>query len=81
MSVNTLSVNTLPVQYSLDVIKQEARLLVNKGIVSRCQPIYTLCQYIRVREWTCFERELGINEFLLRDRIGDLLGREEWDND
>ncbi|NEO32182.1 MAG: DUF4327 family protein [Symploca sp. SIO3C6] len=69
------------VKYSIDVIKDEARQLVNKGAVSRHQPIYTLCQYIPAREWICVECELEENEFLLRDRIVDLLGREDWEDD
>jgi uncharacterized circularly permuted ATP-grasp superfamily protein len=73
--------NLSTVQYSIDVIKEEARELVHKGIVSRQQPIYTLCQHIPAREWAFVEKELEQSSFLLRDRIGDLLGREEWDND
>ncbi|MCA1990681.1 MAG: DUF4327 family protein [Coleofasciculus sp. S288] len=69
------------VQYSIGVIKDEARQLVKKGIVSRQQPIYTLCQYIPSREWVCVECELERNDFLLRDRIIDLLGREDWEDD
>ena len=69
------------IQYSIDVIEEEARQLVKKGIVSRQQPIYTLCQYIPGREWVCFENELERNDFLLRDRISDLLGPEQWDDD
>ncbi len=72
---------TSTVQYSIDVIQQEARQLVNQGLVSRQQPIYTLCQYIPAREWACVECELERCDFLLRDRIGDLMGNEEWDND
>lgn len=69
------------VPYSLDIIQDEARQLVQKGLVSRQQPIYILCQYIPAREWACIECELERCNFLLRDRIGDLLGREDWDND
>lgn len=69
------------IQYSLDVIQDEARQLVQKGVVSRNQPIYTLCQFIPPRDWVCIECELERCNFLLRDRIGDLLGKEEWDND
>jgi hypothetical protein len=77
-----MSVNTVPpIRYSLDVIQDEARQLVQKGVVSRQQPIYCLCQYIPAREWVCIENELENCDFLLRDRIGDLIGREEWDND
>jgi len=79
MSVNTVS--STPVRYSLDVIKEEARRLVQKGVISRQQPIYTLCQYIPAREWSCVESELESSSFLLRDRIGDLMGHEEWEND
>ncbi len=69
------------VLYSIDVIQEEARQLVRKGMISRQQPIYTLCQYIPAREWALVEYELEQSNYLLRDRIGDLLGREEWDND
>lgn len=68
-------------QYSLDMIQDEARELVRKGKVSRQQPIYILCQYIPAREWAFVECELERCNFLLRDRIGDLVGREEWEND
>jgi uncharacterized protein YqgQ len=67
--------------YTIEIIQEEARQLVEKGIVSRKQPIYTLCQYIPAREWVCVERELERNDYLLRDRIGDLLSKETWDND
>ena len=77
-----MSVNTVPsINYSLDVIQDEARRLVQKGVVSQQQPIYTLCQYIPAREWVCIECELEKCEFLLRDRIADLIGREVWEND
>ena len=68
-------------QYSLDIIQDEARQLVQKGLVSRQQPIYILCQFIPAREWACIEGELERCNFLLRDRIGDLMGREDWEND
>lgn len=69
------------VRYSLDVIQDEARHLVQDGLISRQQPIYTLCQFIPPREWACIECELEKCDFLLRDRIGDLLGSEKWEND
>lgn len=67
--------------YSCDVIRHEARQLVDRGCIGRQQPIYVLCQYIPAREWEEVEQELENNGFLLRDRIIDLLGREDWDND
>ena len=69
------------VRYSLDVIQDEARQLVAKGLLQRQQPIYTLCQYIPASEWLVVERELELNDFLLRDLIVDLLGKEEWSDD
>jgi len=69
------------VKYDLEVIKEEARQLIDKGLVRRNQPIYALCQYIPGRDWVCVELELEENDFLLRDKIIDLLGREDWDED
>ncbi|MEB3252593.1 MAG: DUF4327 family protein [Cyanobacteriota bacterium] len=67
--------------YTIDLIRDEARQLVQKGTVDRHQPIYTLCRHIPAREWICVEAELESSGFLLRDRIADLMGREDWDND
>lgn len=69
------------VQYSLDVIKEEAARLVDQGIVSRQQPIYCLGRCFSGDEWCLVECELERNEYLLRDRIGDLLSQEKWDED
>jgi hypothetical protein len=80
-----MSANTLPYKvtssYSIQTIKDEARHLVEKGVISRQQPIYTLCEYIPAREWVCIECELDKCDFLLRDRIGDLIASEVWDDD
>jgi hypothetical protein len=67
--------------YSLDAIRDEARNLVEKGVVSRQQPIYALCKYIPAREWVWVECELERKDYLLRDPIGDLVSCESWDND
>ncbi|AFY47712.1 hypothetical protein Nos7524_1851 [Nostoc sp. PCC 7524] len=69
------------VKYDIEFIKDEARQLVSKGVVNRQQPIYTLCKYVSEREWPLFELELEKNEFLLRDRIIDLLSHERWEED
>ncbi|HEY9728675.1 MAG TPA: DUF4327 family protein [Chroococcales cyanobacterium] len=85
MSVDTMPSTSPPatssLRYSIDVIQEEVRHLVEKGAISRQQPIYVLCQYIPAREWVCVECELERCDFLLRDRIADLIGSEEWDND
>lgn len=67
--------------YSMDAIREEASSLVFSGRVSRQQPIYVLCNYIPTREWSHVEEELEQNCFLLRDRIGDLISQEYWEND
>ena len=69
------------IQLSIESIQDEARHLVQRGVRSRQQPIYTLCQYIPAREWASVEGILENQGFLLRDRISDLMGREDWDND
>lgn len=77
--------NTLPVpttiKYSIEMIRDEVRQLLDRGFISRHQPIYVLCQYIPPREWVCVECELEKCDYLLRDQIGDLVACEHWDND
>lgn len=67
--------------YSLSMLRDEVRQLLEKGTISRHQPIYVLCQYIPAREWVCVEYELERSDFLLRDQVGDLIASERWDND
>ena len=80
-----MSVSTLPspsaIPYSIHMLKDEVRHLVDRGSVSRHQPIYVLCQFIPPREWVCVECELERGDYLLRDQIGDLIANESWDND
>ncbi|MGK7945547.1 MAG: DUF4327 family protein [Microcystaceae cyanobacterium] len=84
-----MSVSTLPsptpsaniLYYSINIIKDEVRQLVERGTVSRRQPIYVLCQHIPPREWVYVECELERCDYLLRDQIGDLIAAEAWDND
>ncbi|MBE9038919.1 DUF4327 family protein [aff. Roholtiella sp. LEGE 12411] len=71
----------IAVRYDIEVIKEEARQLVQKGLVNRQQPIFTLSKYIPDHDWVYFELELEKNEFLLRDRIIDLLDHEYWEDD
>ena len=66
---------------SIDTLRNEARELVARGIISRSQPLYVLCEYLPAREWLGVECELERCDYLLRDRIGDLLCCEQWDND
>jgi hypothetical protein len=67
--------------YTIDTIKDEACQLVRQGLVNRHQPIYTLCRYFPMRDWEGIECELERYDYLLRDRIGDLLAQECWSDD
>ncbi|MGL5942064.1 MAG: DUF4327 family protein [Waterburya sp.] len=69
------------IRYSIDTLKDEARHLIETGIVSRQQSIYTLCKYIPAREWVKVECELERCDYLLRDPIGDLVSYEDWESD
>jgi hypothetical protein len=72
---------TSTIVYSLKTIKDEVQQLLDRGVISRQQHLYALCQYIPPREWAYVESELEKAEFLLRDRIGELIGTEIWHND
>lgn len=76
-----LQPSTTPTHFSLDMLKDEARQLMESGAVDCCQPIYVLCQFIPAREWVCVECELERNGFLLRDQIADLNPCQEWTDD
>ena len=69
------------VRYSIDTLREEARQLIERGIISRQQSIYTLCKYIPAREWVTIECELESCDYLLRDPIGDLVSSDSWEND
>ena len=68
-------------RYSIETLRDEARQLIETGIVSRQQSIYTLCKYIPAREWVAIECELERRDYLLRDPIGDLVSYDSWEND
>ena len=82
--MNTCVSLTLPSiarELSIEAIKEEARQLIYRGIITRNHPLYVLCEYLPAREWLGIENELERCGYLLRDRIIDLLGSEKWDND
>ncbi len=75
------TVQVKPIRYTLEVLREEALTLVRKGILHPSQPIFTLCESLPPREWVEIERVLEEGEFLLRDRLGDLLAQMDWYND
>jgi ABC-type phosphate/phosphonate transport system permease subunit len=68
-------------QYSLCDIQDEVRALATRGVVGRQQMIYELGSYFNDREWARMETILVRHEYLLRDRVIDLIGQETWIND
>ena len=75
--ISTASTN----RYSIGTIREEACNLVEIGIVSIDQPLRILCEYLPAQYWNGIERELERHDYLLRDRIIDLIGAFDWDND
>jgi uncharacterized protein YqgQ len=41
--------------YSIELIKDEVRCLVERGIINRDRPLYILCEYLPAREWLGIE--------------------------
>jgi len=70
-----------PHTYDFATLQDDARTLVQQGKVRRNEPIYTLLAHLPEREHSSFERELSCHEYLLRDRIADLIPQERWQND
>jgi ABC-type phosphate/phosphonate transport system permease subunit len=68
-------------QYSLCDIQDEVRALATRGVVGRQQLIYELGSYFNDREWERMETILVRHEYLLRDRVIDLIGQETWISD
>ena len=63
-------------QYSIQDIKEEVRTLLAKGAVGQQNPIYELAKYFGYCEWLSIEQLLEHNDYLLRDNIIDLVGKE-----
>ena len=79
MSINTTF--STSINLSLDSIKDEVRSLVERGVIRRCQQLYVLCEHLPAREWLYIECELERYDYLLRDRVRDLIGDERWKED
>ncbi|BAZ46307.1 hypothetical protein NIES4102_33370 [Chondrocystis sp. NIES-4102] len=68
-------------RYSLKSIQEEAHSLVEIGLITVDQPLRILFEYMPAKQWHRIEWELEKNDFLLRDRIIDLIGKLEWEDD
>ncbi len=67
--------------YSIELLKDEVCCLVERGIINRNQPLYILCEYLPAREWLDIECILERSDYLLRDRVKDLIGEPNWNDD
>ena len=68
-------------QYSITDVREEVQALVTRGVVTRQQRIYELSRHFSDRQWHNVELLLSENNFLLRDRVVDLAGKEFWVHD
>ncbi len=68
-------------RYGVEAIQEEAKRLVQSGVVRRSEPIDHLRAFFPDREWIGIAEELLIQDFQFSDRICDLLGCEEWNED
>ena len=68
-------------RYSIAAIREEAINLVQNRIITLNQPIRILFEYLPAPQWNTIEYELERSDYLLRDRIIDLVGKIAWESD
>jgi hypothetical protein len=68
-------------RYSIGTIKEEAYNLVENGLITLDQPLRILFEYLPVQQWNMIECELERHDYLLRDRVIDLIGKLKWESD
>jgi hypothetical protein len=68
-------------RYPIAAIREEALSLVQNGAIALDQPIRILFEYLPVPQWIVIEYELERYDYLLRDRIVDLVGKIDWESD
>ncbi|MDJ0726215.1 MAG: DUF4327 family protein [Prochloraceae cyanobacterium] len=64
---------TTSIHYSIAIIREQARGLVEKGVLSHEQTIDSLFEYIPMIHWQEVEKELELNNFSFSDPLRDLL--------
>ena len=75
-------ISTTPTKrYSIAAIREEALSLVQNGVIALDQPIRILFEYFPAPQWIVIEYELERYDYLLRDRIIDLVGKIDWESD
>ena len=68
-------------QYALCDVRDEVQALMSQGLIGRHSRIYALCTFFNYRDWLKIERILEDHDFLLRDPVVELIGKEVWLND
>ena len=68
-------------RYSITEIREEAINLVQTGAIALNQPLRILFEYMPAQQWNWIEYELERHDYLLRDRIIDLVGKVNWESD
>jgi Domain of unknown function (DUF4327) len=68
-------------RYSISALREEAISLLEIGVIALDQPLRILFEYLPAKEWNRIECELEQYDYLLRDRIIDLVGEISWDSD
>ena len=68
-------------RYSIAAIREEAIDLIQVDAIALDQPIRVLFEYFPARQWNEIECELERHDYLLRDRIIDLVGKIAWESD
>ena len=68
-------------RYSINVIREEAINLIQAGVIDLHQPLRYLLEYLPAQQWDLVECELELHDYLLRDHIIDLVGKQEWETD
>ena len=76
-----MTTTTLIKRYSIAAIREEAIYLAQVGKIRLNQPLYILLEYLPAEHFCAIENELERHDYLLRDRIIDLVGELNWDSD
>lgn len=75
-------ISTTSIQrYSIATIREEAFNLLEIGVIALDQPLRILFEYLPAQQWNLIECELEQHDYLLRDRIIDLVGEISWESD
>ena len=67
--------------YSINAIREEAINLLQTGAIASDKPLRILFEYLPARQWNLIESELERHDYLLRDRVIDLVGAINWESD